>query len=78
MLINCCGKGRSGGFQFEEYILIVSLKIHCFSKTVNGHLSESDSKTKSCNHKNRSNSGVSEAGLQYEAKKENQQKYLAS
>lgn len=78
MLVNCCGKGRTGGFQFEEYILIVSLKIRCFSKTVNGHLSESHSKIKSCNHKNRSSSRASEAGLQYEAKKENQQKNLTS
>lgn len=73
-IIWCRGKERIGGFQFEDYIPIVSLKIQFFSKTVNGHLLESDSRIKSCKHRNRSSNGASEAGLQDEAKKAKQQK----
>lgn len=57
-----CGVGwKDGRLSDCGIVLIVSFKIKTFSKTMNGPLSQSESRTESCNHRTRPN-GKSEAG----------------
>lgn len=69
--VQSCVVGGKDGRVSDWGIDSVSFKIKTLSKTVNGPLSQSESRTESYNHRNRPNNG------KFETRKRKQLKYLA-